>query len=379
MGKRRSKSLIACFAMTLVICAGLLVLNYQSFRTAIQDDRDYVTAALIETGRLTEAQVVEIMSHDITEETLATGRELAEKYGFSDSLTNQQQLIHDFYQKIFWITGVAGIILIGLALWNFRIRQSRELALTELAEEQQEEKELFQLLLQRKSQEDDNIKSSVTDIAHQLKTPVASLKLSMEIALSEDYSPEERQEFKEQTEIQVNKLDLMLDGLVKISQLESDLIQLQPQPYSMKKIIEEIVNSMIMKAIEKDIEIEVELIEDATVLIDRKWTREALGNVLENAIKYSPAHTTITIRLNSLVTYGLIEIIDQGPGIPKEETALIYQRFFRGQLAEASNIEGSGVGLYLTKKIIEEQGGAMMVQPAKPSGSNFQLTLPLAK
>lgn len=379
MGKRRSKSLIACFALTLFICGSLLVWNYQKFRTTIQDDRDYVIANLIETGQLTEAQAVGIMSHEIDEETLAMGRALAKKYGLSDSLTNQQQLIYSFSQKVFWIVGGTALILIFLAIWNFRIRQSRERALSEFAEEQQEEKELLQLLLQRKSLEEDNIKSSVTDIAHQLKMPVASLKLSMEIALSEDYSPEERQEFKDQTEIQVNKLDLMLDGLVKISQLESDLIQIQPKPYSMKKITEEIVNSMIMKAIEKDIEIEVDLAEEATVLIDRKWTREALGNVLENAIKYSPSNTTITIRLSSLVTYGLIEIIDQGPGIPKEEVSLIYQRFYRGQLAETSGIEGSGVGLYLTKKIIEEQGGAMMVQPAKPNGSNFQITLPLVK
>lgn len=167
----------------------------------------------------------------------------------------------------------------------------------------------------------------------------------------------------------------MLDGLSKISQLETDLIQLKPEKLSLQQLINQAVNGVIMKAIEKEIEVEVELLEYFWVWVDKKWTLEALGNVLENAVKYSPEKTTVKIQASSLVTYVLVEIKDEGPGISKEEQNKIYQRFYRG--CNSSAVEGSGVGLYLTRKIIEGQGGTVMVKPRHPNGSNFQLTLPL--
>ena len=230
------------------------------------------------------------------------------------------------------------------------------------------------MLLQRSQREEGNLKSSITDITHQLKTPVASLKLSLDIALSDQYEEQERRNFADQAEVQINKLNLMLDGLAKISQLETDLIQLKPQKLSLQQLINEAVNGVIMKAVEKDIELEVELSEDTFVMVDKKWTLEALGNVLENAVKYSPKQTTVILRASSLVTYVLVEIKDEGPGIPTDEQNKIYQRFYRGSSSTAA--DGPGVGLYLTRKIIEEQGGTVMVKQRHPRGSNFQLTLP---
>ncbi|BBM17246.1 hypothetical protein G15_0888 [Enterococcus avium] len=131
-----------------------------------------------------------------------------------------------------------------------------------------------------------------------------------------------------------------------------------------------------MKAVEKEMELEVELAEDRMVYVDEKWTLEALGNVLENAVKYAPEKTTVKVQVSSLVTYVLVEIKDEGPGITKEEQNKIYQRFYRG--SHSDSVEGSGVGLYLTRKIIEEQGGTIMVKRNHPKGANFQLTLPLA-
>lgn len=233
-----------------------------------------------------------------------------------------------------------------------------------------------ELMLRRSQREEGDLKSSITDITHQLKTPVASLKLSLDIALSEQYEEQERKKFAEQAEVQINKLGLMLDGLGKISQLETELIQLHPQKVSLQQLLTQAVNSVIMKAVEKEIELEVELSEESFVLVDKKWTLEALGNVLENAIKYSPKKTTVVVQTSLLITYVLVEVKDQGPGIPKEEQNKIYQRFYRGK--NSASVEGSGVGLYLTRKIIEEQGGTVLVKRRQPRGSNFQLTLPLA-
>lgn len=115
------------------------------------------------------------------------------------------------------------------------------------------------------------------------------------------------------------------------------------------------------------------------IFADRKWMIEAISNILENAIKYAPKQTTITIRGSILPSYALIEVLDEGEGIPPEEINLIYRRFYRGKRATVLENEGSGVGLYLARKIIEEQGGVLLVKNRQPQGANFQVTVPLKR
>lgn len=378
MGKRSSKIIIISL-LILLFSGGLLFWNYQSFQTGFRENQAYLLGKLIEESSLSEEQVIRIVNQETDEAQIETGQLLSEKYGLLNKETAQQNLIQKYTIKNLLITITTVFLLIVFFIFHLKRLRKEQILVDNQLTEQTEAITLTQLQLQKKSKEDDDIKSSITEIAHQLKTPISSLKLSMEIALSENYSVDERQDFKKQAEIQINKLDLMLDGLVKISQLEADLISLSPQQYSLEKLLEKVVNGLIMSAIEKKIEIEVIQTEAIDIFVDIKWTREALGNILENAIKYSPTDSKIRIRCSSLVNYALIEIIDQGPGIAKEELSLIYQRFYRGQQTVETEIEGSGVGLFLARKIIEEQHGALMVKNQYPQGSNFQITLPLIK
>lgn len=378
MGKHSSKILIFSL-LVLIISGGLLFWNYQSFQTDFREDQAYLLGGLIEDGGLSEEQAIRIINQETDEAQVEIGKSLSEKYGLLNDETAQQILVQKYVTKNLIIIAITLVLFISFFIFYLKKQKSQQLLLHNQLAKQTETIALNQLQLQKISKEDDNVKSSITEIAHQLKTPIASLKLSLEIALSDNYAVDERQEFKEQAEIQMNKLDLMLDGLVKISQLEADLISLKPRKSSLEKIIEKVVNGLIMTAIEKDIEIEVIYSEDMDIFVDSKWTREALGNILENAIKYSPENSKIIIRCSSLVNYALIEVIDQGPGIAKDELSLIYQRFYRGQQAVDTEVEGSGVGLFLARKIIEEQDGAIMVKNQNPHGSNFQITLPLNK
>ena len=127
----------------------------------------------------------------------------------------------------------------------------------------------------------------------------------------------------------------------------------------------------------KDISIQVEMDDDIVVNHDSKWTVEALTNILENAVKYSPEHTTITVRTQELASNVLIEVEDEGMGIPAEELHKIYQRFYRGRKAKEQVKDGAGVGLYLARKIIEEQGGTIAAKRKAEKGMIFKVTLPL--
>ena len=235
----------------------------------------------------------------------------------------------------------------------------------------------FEDLKERLEQEENGTKSLITDISHQLKTPLASLRMSHELVAENRVTGEEQREFLEQESQELTKLEQLLNELVNLSRLETHMIQIHSLHESLKKTLTEAVSQIYMKARGKDISIQVEMDDDIVVNHDSKWTVEALTNILENAVKYSPEHTTITVRTQELASNVLIEVEDEGMGIPAEELHKIYQRFYRGRKAKEQVKDGAGVGLYLARKIIEEQGGTIAAKRKAEKGMIFKVTLPL--
>lgn len=375
MDQRRSKKITLFYLLLSAICFALFIAQNLIMRTDLQEDQQSTLVMLNRENSFSEAKLIQAFDEPKTNELAKSGQALEEKYDLLGKMSLSHILDGYLLRNLGLFIG-CWLLLSATFFWQVREKRKIQDRLVEKTKEFHEATAHNELMLQRSQREEGNLKSNITDITHQLKTPVASLKLSLDIALSEQYAEQERKKFAEQAEVQINKLDLMLDGLAKISQLETDLIQLRPQELSLQLLINQAVNSVIMKAVEKEMELEVELAADRIVYVDEKWTLEALGNVLENAVKYAPEKTTVKVQVSSLVTYVLVEIKDEGPGITKEEQNKIYQRFYRG--SHSDSVEGSGVGLYLTRKIIEEQGGTIMVKRNHPKGANFQLTLPLA-
>ena len=155
------------------------------------------------------------------------------------------------------------------------------------------------------------------------------------------------------------------------------MIQINPEQNGIKRTITEAVNVVIMKAIAKNIQIQVSISEDTKVFHDSKWTVEAIANVLDNAIKYSAENKSIYISTHKLPNLMLIEIEDEGIGIPAEEMHKIFQRFYRGKEAIKMTKDGAGIGLYLTRRVIEQQGGIIVARRKQEKGTIFKISLPL--
>ena len=226
--------------------------------------------------------------------------------------------------------------------------------------------------------EHDNTKSLVTDISHQLKTPISALKVCFPLYVEAE-DEEEKEEFDARCRMQIEKLEVLADALTNISYLETHMIELCPKKESVTDILTDSVNTVYMKALEKQITIEsmMEEEDELWVSADRKWTVEAVSNVLDNAVKYSPAGSSIQIRVQALYNFIRIEIEDNGIGIPKEEWNQIFKRFYRGSNDIVKKTEGAGVGMYLSRKILEDEGGAVFVHSAKEQGSIFVVQLPV--
>lgn len=227
------------------------------------------------------------------------------------------------------------------------------------------------------AREKDHTKTLVTDISHQLKTPLSALKTCFSVYLEAD-APGEKEEFGRRCQFQLEKLENLTASLINISRLENAMILLKPCPSSLTEILIEAVNAVYEKASARQIIIDTEDFQDISLSLDRKWTAEALFNILDNAVKYSPAGSRILVRVQPLYSFVRMEIEDQGIGIPREEYNKIFKRFYRGQNDTVQKTEGSGVGLYLSRKILEEQGGTLSVKAARKQGSIFVVQFPLS-
>lgn len=235
----------------------------------------------------------------------------------------------------------------------------------------------FSDMKKRLKEEENNTKALITDISHQLKTPLASIRMCHELSGSEDLTKEERAEFQWAEAREIQKLEMLLDELVKLSRLENNMIQVRTERIGLKQTITEAVSQVYMKAYEKQMEISVEMEQEVQVVHDRKWTVEALVNILENAVKYSGNCTGITIRVQCLQKHVLVEVEDEGIGIPEEELHKIFRRFYRGVRAKEKVKDGAGVGLYLARSIIEQQGGTILAKKRAEKGTVFLVMLPL--
>ncbi|MBO3443965.1 HAMP domain-containing sensor histidine kinase [Clostridium sp. CCUG 7971] len=227
--------------------------------------------------------------------------------------------------------------------------------------------------LYKLNDEKENLKSLVTDISHQLKTPLASISLYNSILLEDDISKEDRKNFVIQNEESTKKLHNLIDSLVNISRLESSMITIKPECKNIKKTIIKAINSIYIKAMDKNIEINLDEFEDININHDQKWTEEAIFNILDNGVKYTKNDGNIDIKISQTINYLRIDIKDNGIGINKEEINNLFKRFYRGK--DTKYIEGSGVGLYLSRKIVEAQGGSIIASKNIDKGSTFSLLL----
>ena len=222
--------------------------------------------------------------------------------------------------------------------------------------------------------EKNKVQSFVSDISHQLKTPLTNLHLLQETLKQPGISPEEYQDYLEKQGKQLDKIDFLIRALLKTSQLENGLIQLHPREASISRTILSALEGILVPAERKEIEVYYDNSTDYIVMHDPKWTSEALFNVMENAIKYTPGSGKLTILLNRTEKYVKISIKDTGIGIPPADLSNIFIRFWRGD----TNIsEGNGIGLYLCKQIITLQHGYILVNSTVNSGSKFEIFIPL--
>lgn len=225
------------------------------------------------------------------------------------------------------------------------------------------------------AREKDRLNELIGDISHQTKTPVANLVLYAQL-LQEQELPPQTVSLAANLEAQAEKLRFLIQSLVKVSRLESGVLAVMPSPGPVRPSLESALAQIAPAAEAKGIALSLRDPGCAAVL-DPKWTAEAVYNLLDNAVKYTPAGGAVSVCAVEYELFCRIDVQDNGIGIAEAEQAKVFGRFYRSPAVRDD--QGVGLGLYLTREIATAQGGYLKLSSHPGQGSTFSLFLPRGK
>ena len=219
-----------------------------------------------------------------------------------------------------------------------------------------------------------DLQELISDISHQVKTPIANLKMVNATLLEQEVPSDKQREFLLASGTQLDKLDFLMQAMIKTSRLETGVISLEKKQQPIYDTLAMALGGIFLNAERKHIQVEVNCPETLVVSHDRKWTAEALFNLLDNAVKYTPEYGSIRVCVESWEMHLKVSITDTGKGIPENQQGAIFRRFYREE--DVHDIEGIGIGLYLAREIISLQNGYIQVTSQVGTGSTFSVFLP---
>ncbi|GKX30524.1 two-component sensor histidine kinase [Vallitalea longa] len=397
--KRTKLSLIMMIAIIIMFYLVSSNMVKQLHKQKVIDDYNLI-GGLIEVIPDEEQEIVSIFLEENSNQYVSTGKNILSKYGYTENMNmSYSKYFYDTVKKnmvmniiillfifiillIFFIKSIIyimkkielfsrGIDKVMDGDYSIHLSTDNEGIVDRIGHQFNLMSKRLSLSIEEIKKGREQIKSIVTDISHQFKTPLSSIKLFNSLMIEDEVDRENELKFLERTREEVNKLEWLVKSLVQISRLEAGMIQLNKQKSDIKKTILDAVNGIYLSASEKDININIENLISIDINHDRKWTKEAIFNLLENGVKYTREGGSINIAMEKLETSIKIVIKDTGIGIPKKEQFKVFNRFYRGESSEVQKKEGSGVGLYLTKRIIEDQGGTIAVRSTEGRGTTF--------
>lgn len=250
---------------------------------------------------------------------------------------------------------------------------TKDTRLSKISHQVKKVKDMIEIEVEQSKLEKEAIKSLISNMSHQLKTPLSNITIYCELLENMNISTSQKKEFLQKMKNETFKIDWLLQSLFKMTKLEDGVIKFETEELLIKDTILQSISTVFNKAEAKEIRINLEPFSDIKLIHNKKWTTEAIVNVLENAIKYSPSNSIITVSVIKMELYTKITIKDEGIGIDNKELNDVFKRFYRSKNVENQN--GTGIGLYLARLILEKENGNIIVESKLGSGSCFSIFL----
>ncbi|MCC5427797.1 sensor histidine kinase, partial [Clostridium botulinum] len=212
----------------------------------------------------------------------------------------------------------------------------------------------------------------ISDISHQLKTPLSSLIMFNELMKDENMPIEDRKNFLKLSDEQLRRMEWLIINLLKIGRLEAGVVEFRRENNPLYVTVNKALAGLSEKAKEKSQQVIVDIDEDVYFKHDMDWTAEAISNIIKNSIEHTDNYGQIKINCEETPISLTISIKDNGEGIPEKLQNKIFERFYKGE--NSVNPSSIGIGLSLTKSIIESQNGSIIVESEEGKGTEFIIT-----
>ena len=381
------KYLIQTMIFSLCLLFLFLIINVYEYHTYTKNFNNKIGAIISvlhkEYPNLKENEIIKILNNDENNST-----ELLEKYGIDMNNNSIIQSNDKEYHK-FLIINLSSmlftIILLVLIFLNYNKEKDKdiknitkcieeinkknyELNIDSISEDELSilKNEIYKTTVMLKEAADNsnmdkiNLKKSLEDISHQLKTPLTSILVMLDNIIEDpDMDINVRNDFVRDIKRNVVNINFLVQALLKLSKFDANTVHFIKQENDLKTIIKESIKNVSTLCDLRNINIELNAKEKSKIVCDAKWQIEAITNIIKNAIDHSKNNSIVTINLSNNNVYSMIEIIDNGEGISKKDISHIFERFYKGENATSDSI---GIGLALAKTIIEEDNGNISVE-----------------
>lgn len=396
--------------INLAIILLLFIVIGQLIATTISQDykqmmfsHDYAIAGSLEKENVDETLIKKAFSSINKNENTQTGRKLLQSAGYNSGLsknllTDVKNLHSKYSFYLFLLSFMAAAYILFIILY-YLLRQEKKLKKatsnitsfmsgnTDVRLDQHEEGSLSKLFnsinglatslnshIISEKQNKEFLKETISNISHQLKTPLAALRMYNEILQSEQTENEVITDFLNKTDRELSRMDTLIQNLLKLARLDSGMIIMDKKRNSVKRFLEEVLESFRTRAKNENKQLRLECDELMTLSFDEDWLYEAVSNIIKNAFDHTPTQGQITLIAKE--TPVLIEIIikDDGVGIHPEDIHQIFKRFYRSRFSKDK--QGVGIGLTLSKMIIERHDGSVFVESEFGKGTSFSIVFP---
>ena len=220
----------------------------------------------------------------------------------------------------------------------------------------------------------------VASVSHELKSPLASIQLYLETLKYQDVSKEDSKDFIETMLSDTTRLSGLIENILQSSKADPKSMELQTQKIDLGQLLSEVVNDHKRQFEEKKCEVKLQLEASPILVLDKKALQMVFNNLIGNALRYSPAGSSLRIHLHRTGRFWDVDFVDKGIGFEKKDMKKVFKKFYRVQNKDTQNIEGAGLGLFISSEIVKNHKGRLKVMsPGRGQGSVFTVSLPISR
>ena len=400
--KRSSVILLGFIIIFYILTSFMLKLQQERLKEGYIKQLGAITARIAEKDPQLEKEIMPMITKEVSQEEALKGKAVLAQYGLSSKLENVLfpyvnetikmnyysiaivfiamaffLLVFNYLQYGFFYKRIRGLTFAAKRVvdgeYNISINEDEEGDLSKLAVSFNSMRDIIRNNIVDLKREKQFLVDILSDISHQLKTPLSSMILYNDLLMNKELSKEQRQTFLLNNQNQLNRMQWLIASLLKLAKLDAKAIELTKEEESLNETIKDSIEAVESRAQQSGIAINYKDREEIILNQDKLWLQEAFINIIKNGIEHTHSGGQINIEVMENPVYRRVIIEDNGEGIGEEELPNIFKRFYKGKTSKKS--DSVGIGLALAKSIIEAHNGMIEAYSKIGEGTRFVITL----